>query len=164
MNTTPKVILLNRMLGYDGLNTALKGHSGKAYGRLSRYSPEHKCHVVELTPAEYEAAREDIFKRMRQGMSGFLIWEPKLVLGEALTVATAVPAMPAATAAPAAPAVTHFPAPSPAAAIHSDLPRQALVKAAKAAGVKVQRGSTREDLLQALQAHSATQSPPEVAA
>jgi hypothetical protein len=92
MNHSPKVILINRMLGYDGLNIALKGHSGKAYGKLSRYSPEHKCHVVELSLAEYEAAREDIFKKTRHSMSGFLLWEPQIVLGEAASAVTDFPA------------------------------------------------------------------------
>ncbi|EDY16917.1 hypothetical protein CfE428DRAFT_5546 [Chthoniobacter flavus Ellin428] len=144
MNNSAKVILLNRMLGYDGLNTALKGYSGKAYGPLSRYSPEHKCHVVELSLAEYESAREDLFKKMRQGMSGFFIWEPKLVLGEAVAAGMAATTAPSATATPTPTAST---APT---AAHPDLPRAALLKAAKAAGVKVTRGSTREELLKAI--------------
>ncbi len=148
MNNSPKILLLNRMLGYDGLNTALKGYSGRAYGSLSRYSPEHKCHVVELSLAEYESAREDIFKKMRQGMSGFLIWEPKIVLADALPAA---PAVPAPTALSGNPPVTSF---------NADLPPKGRVKAAKAAGAKRKKRRRPQDPLAALPGQPAAQTPP----
>jgi hypothetical protein len=130
----PKVILINRMLGFGGLNTALKGQSGKAYGQISRYSPEYKCHIVELSLEEYEAGREDIFKKMRSSMSGFMLWEPQFVLGEA------------------APSVVPFPA----LGIDAKMPFNQAVKMAKAAGVKVKKGGSREDLMKAIQEHQAS--------
>lgn len=131
----PKVVLINRMLGHDGLNTAIKGYSGKVYGGVSRYSLEYKCHVVELTPAEYEAGREDIFRKMRSTMSGFGLWEPRFIAPAEKVVEMPKPEAPAAPKLDGAPKWND------------------LVKDAKARGIKLKKGGSMADLQKAIADH-----------
>lgn len=143
----PKIILINRMMGYGAQNIMLKGHSGKAYGKLSLYSTEYKCHTVVLTLAEYESAREDIFKKMRSSMSGFGLWEVKVV-AQTTEAKPEIPAPPIYRP-DGAPGINPF---FGGITYGEKTPWNQMVKAAKAAGVKIKKGGSREDLLAAVEA------------
>lgn len=60
----PQIILLNRRLGWGASEAPLFGYSGKRWAgqKTTRFLPKYGCHGITLTLAEYDEAREDVFK------------------------------------------------------------------------------------------------------
>ncbi len=69
------VILANKSLGISMGSVVVCGHSRKHLG-YSRYSDQYRCHVLEMTPEQYEAAAEDLSRNWHRSRCK---WVPHFV-------------------------------------------------------------------------------------
>lgn len=69
-----KIILANKDFGYGVQPQRMQGMSGSTYG-ISRYSPQHLCHIIEMPLADWLKCREDVHRSVGMRMRCWYPWD-----------------------------------------------------------------------------------------
>lgn len=73
-NPNMKIILANKDFGYGVQPQRMQGMSGSTYG-ISRYSPQHLCHIIEMPLTDWLKCRGDVHRSVGMRMRCWYPWD-----------------------------------------------------------------------------------------